>query len=249
MRETKLSPIGRRAEHQSLEGGQAEQRLEDCSTNHISSSSSAPQTRQPLAILRAVVRYVDCPIDISHKSEVTICNTGTSFGDEGRAELVLKKTCHQDLAEQQSSGQYQQPTDARDQAEQMAGDVLETVLDEVLAFVEMSGTVQTNNIMSEDKLLSMVVPPPDRTKEMKAIENEIRRIEMEIEKFLPKVSTVPRSYEIKKSSRKTRPKKSEKARRGIEPLGQNGVTWRSKQDMKRMFDNKSLFRKAVRNKQ
>jgi hypothetical protein len=58
----------------------------------------------------------------------------------------------------------------------LAGDVLETVLYKVLAFVEKSWTVQTNNTMSEDrkrKLHSMVVPPPDRTKEMKAIENEI----------------------------------------------------------------------------
>ena len=93
--------------------------------------------------------------------------------------------------------------------------------------------------------------PPDRSKELKVIEKEIRRIEMELKKFQEcskkqtEVSTVPNNYELKKSSRINRPGKSTKARRGVEPVGQNRVIWKSKIDMKRMFEKKRLLWKAV----
>ena len=108
---------------------------------------------------------------------------------------------------------------------QEAGEVLETVLTEVMAFIELSGTVQTNNYHpiieaecssksegkpglaeksehlekaevtgavppappTKEKRLFNVTVPPNRSNEMKDIENEIRRIEMELQKF-PKVS-------------------------------------------------------------
>ena len=117
--------------------------------------------------------------------------------------------------------------------------MLEAVLTDVLAFIEMSGTVQTNNYHQtniaecsnqslqepglvaeserlenaevseavppiqpnrEKRLLSVTVPP-NRSKELKVIENEIRRIEMELKKFQKcskkhtEVSTVPNNYD------------------------------------------------------
>ena len=71
-----LSPIGRRAEHQSLTGGQAEQSHDEFSSNHNSSHSITQPTRQPLTI----PRYVDGPINISHESEIIDCSIGTTFG-------------------------------------------------------------------------------------------------------------------------------------------------------------------------
>ena len=124
------------------------------------------------------------------------------------------------------------------------GEVLETVLSEVMAFVELSGTVQTSNYHP-----IIVTVLPNRSNEMKDIENEIIRIEMELEKF-PKVSkkqtvvsTVPPNYEVTKSSRRSRPGKSMKARRGVEPVGENN--WNSKLNMKRMFEKKKLSWRAV----
>ena len=90
-----LSPIGRRAEHQSLTGGQAAQSHDECSSNPSSSPSITQPTRQPLTIPRAVARYVDGPIDISHESEIINCNLGTTFGDEDRAEQLMSGgPCH-----------------------------------------------------------------------------------------------------------------------------------------------------------
>ena len=51
--------------------------------------------------------------------------------------------------------------------------------------------------------------------------------------------TVPPKIDgVKKSSRISRQKKSRKSgevRKGLKPIGENGVLWKSKIDMKRMF--------------
>ena len=88
--------------------------------------------------------------------------------------------------------------------------------------------------------------PPEKSKELKVIEKEIKRIDMELKKFQKcsvkqtEVSTVPNNYELKKSSRINRPGKSTKARRGVEPVGKNRVIWISKIYMKRMYEKKRL---------
>ena len=117
---------------------------------------------------------------------------------------------------------------------QEAGEVLETVLTEVMAFLELSGTVQVNNYHpiiieqcsdkpeqepglaeqseqlgkaevtgtvppvppNKEKRLLNVPVPPDRSNEMKEMENEIKRIKMELEKFQKVV--IPPNYELKK---------------------------------------------------
>ena len=158
---------------------------------------------------------------------------------------------------------------------------LETVLTEVMACLELSGTVQANNYQhpisieqcsdkseqepglaeqseqlgtsevtgtvppvtpNKEKRLLDVKVPPDRSTELKQMEKEIEWIEMELGKFKQtEVSAIRPNYEMKKSSRKCRPGKSLKARKGIEPMGENGVIGKSKQDMKRMFESKKLF--------
>ena len=110
---------------------------------------------------------------------------------------------------------------------------------EQLGKAEVTGTVPPNK---EKRLLNVMVQP-DRSNEMKEMENEIKRIEMELEKFQKVV--IPPNYELKKSSRKCRTGKSTKFRRGIEPVGENRVIWKSKQDMKRMFENKKLLWRIV----
>ena len=75
---------------------------------------------------------------------------------------------------------------------QEAGEVLEEVLEEVMAFVEMSGTVQTKNYHHTSLELGHnqswqepeIVPPiqpqlPDRMNELMILENEIMKIETE----------------------------------------------------------------------
>ena len=59
---------------------------------------------------------------------------------------------------------------------------------------------------------------------------------MDLEK-VRQVAVVPPNNDVKTSSRKCRPGKSAKARRGIEPMGENGVIYKAKKDMKRMFTN------------
>ena len=71
----------------------------------------------------------------------------------------------------------------------------------------MTGTVPPVPPVKEKRLLSVTVPP-DRSTELKEIEKEIERIEMELEK-------------VKKVNKK------QKMRRGIEPMRENGVIWKS----------------------
>ena len=66
-----------------------------------------------------------------------------------------------------------------------------------------------------------------------------------VNKKQTEVSVIPPNYEVKKSSRKCRPGKSMIMRRGIEPMGENGDIWKSKQDIKRMFENKKLLWRGV----
>ena len=77
--------------------------------------------------------------------------------------------------------------------------MLEEVLDEVSAFVEMSGTVQTHNYhhtnlelchnqsWQEPEAVPPIQPhvmvPPDRMHEMKVMEREIMKIGRELKKY------------------------------------------------------------------
>jgi hypothetical protein len=99
--------------------------------------------------------------------------------------------------------------------------VLEEVLSEVLAFVEMSETVQAHNYhqtklelchnhsLQEPQIQPHVMVPPDRMHALKVIEKEIIKIETELKKFQKcskkiEVSTVPKVYlyELKKKFKK-----------------------------------------------
>jgi hypothetical protein len=91
-----------------------------------------------------------------------------------------------------------------------------------------------------------VTVPPDRSGELEVLQNEIEKIksEMKIRTVLPK-----NHHRLKMSTRKNnRPEKSlgvPKIRRGVKPTGENGVIWKAKIDMKRMFTEKKLLWGAV----
>ena len=167
-----------------------------------------------------------------------------------------QKRLDEDRAEQQCSQR-----DVLGQAEQEEGlqearEVLEHVLSEVMAFLELSGTVQQEHI---EKRLQSVTVPPDRSGELEGLQNEIEKIKLEMQRLKKadklevkvKIRTVPpkNHHRLKMSTRKaSRPEKSlgvPKIRRGVKPLGENGVIWKAKIDMKRMFTEKKLLWGAV----
>ena len=87
---------GHRAEQQSLTGDQDEHHHEGISNSSSSSRhSNTQQIRQPLTIQRAVVRYVERPVDNNPESEITNYNIGTTFeteeidqAEQGRPNLI-----------------------------------------------------------------------------------------------------------------------------------------------------------------
>ena len=171
---------------------------------------------------------------------------------------------------------------------QEAGDVLEHVLSEVMAFLELSGTVQDNNyhhlennsntIIIEPaevfnhqetepvtetvptiirRRLQSVTVPPDRSGELEELKTEIERIEVELQGLKKadnlvikgKVGTVPPNnhHGLKMSTRNRHGEsmKVSEIRKGVTRLGENGVIWKAKIDMQRMFREKKLLWGAV----
>ena len=112
-----------RAEHQSLPGDIDAENIASASI----SSRHTQQTRQPLAILRAVARYVDRPDNINNVQILTDNMPGTSqLEGMSQAEQPCGEICHTghtsygiDRAEHQPGGNNSQSrTDGRGQAEQ-----------------------------------------------------------------------------------------------------------------------------------
>ena len=131
-----------------------------------------------------------------------------------------------------------------------AGNFLEIVLEEVISFSELLGTVLANNTYHQNlpnTLLGRTIPPspPNRNKELEILRKEILRLKNEIGKCsLPGpvppnihtavlAGTVPPNNGLRSSSRRHRPKPDIVKRRGVEPQGENGKIWKLKRNMQK----------------
>ena len=126
---------------------------------------------------------------------------------------------------------------------------------EVFTHLETEPATGTDQTVKEKS----VKVPPDRSGELEEVRNEIKKIEMEMKRLKKadkhdvkeKIRTVPPKthHRLKMSTRrKNRHEESAKnseIRKGVKPIGENGVIWKAKIDMKRMFKEKKLLWGAV----
>ena len=156
-----------------------------------------------------------------------------------------------------------------------AGNLLEDLLSEVIAFSELKehlrGTVPLNYYNNElvgtvpqkpDLRLLCGTGPPDRTQELSKVEKEITNLKIMLSTLLtphPLLQKPEQTLVLSKKynactvppdtgvARTTRRRRVEikKDRKGVEPAGFNGKLWKSMQEMKQMFIRGKLMRGTV----
>ena len=134
---------------------------------------------------------------------------------------------------------------------------------EVQPFGEPQGYQSVHKISTEvksdiqNRLLCRTVPP-NKSAQAKEIEEEILSLKNKIAALNPNTGAVPRKvckkYEpgtvppdigVVKSSRRRKNKMKTDGRKGIEPVGENGIIWKSKWAMREMFKRGKLCRETV----
>ena len=129
------------------------------------------------------------------------------------------------------SCQAEQSGDRSEQVEEFVKQIVEEMLEESSAFVELQiscGTVLMN-------YLSPPKPPPDRGGELREIKSEILRIQSEISELEARRELEQKSVKrlkggtVKSSTRKVRHRNV----KGVEPIGKNRNVWKMQQEIKK----------------